>query len=462
MKIVDIKVFLWFFVIVALALSFPFQVMVSSPLPSLLPYIGILFIFAVTLRPGSREGGGLLRWKTGTPMDLLVSIYVVLVLLNTGWQTALGFITLVQATTAVFIYILPLAFFIYFRRLATEQESRSILMAIILVGLIVGIYYVSDSYSMLVDGRVSDFSLKAYEYSQLRAETEDVTEARISIGYRSHGLLEGHAVSAAWVALGCFAALTLLPQGATLMRVAVISTYGMALLIALNFTALVGFVVVISLMEFRGIALLRGRVSLRGIKSIALVASGFVLLGTLLLATTGNEMFEAIQKMLAFQVELATGGTTSGGLREQTYFGMMIEEFASFFVDALEFPPGFFIGDGFSVFGPAKGGDLGIVETLRRFGLPFFLAIIMGLISLIHRAARQISLAGGDPRMGSRYLWFAICVTIYLLFTEIHYTVWNAKSILPIFFLCLALYQRDLLPRRGTRTEFLKPSASVS
>ena len=71
----------------------------------------------------------------------------------------------------------------------------------------------------------------------------------------------------------------------------------------------------------------------------------------------------------------------------------------------------------------AKGGDYGIDETLHRFGLPFFIEIIVGLIILIRSALKWMIISGASRSLQSRYLWFAIYVTIYLLFTEIHYTV---------------------------------------
>lgn len=447
MKVVTFKSFLWFFVIVLLAFAFPMQVMTASPIISLLPYLGIVSIFALTL--SSRSHNGLTRWNTREPITLLISIYLLLVLFQTGWQVVFGFISIEAAVSALVIYVAPVTFFIYFRSVATDKEIRSVFFAIALAGLVTGIYFAYDSYSMLVWGQLNDFSLRAFEYSELRAPTQDISVSRISLGYRSHGLLENHSVSAAWIVLGCFATLSLLPQHATFKRMMVIMLYGLLLLVGLNFTAIVGFVFVVFLLAFRDISLLRGVNPMRGAKSMAIVVSGFILLGAMLFVLIGDEMVEAIQKSLMGQVDFAMG-TITVGEDEQTYLGKLVSGLVSFPVNMLQFPPGFLIGDGFSEFGVrSKGGDIGIADTLHRFGLPFFLAIIIGLISLVRRALKQIPLIVPDQFAGARYLWFAVCVTPYLLFTEIHYSVWAAKSILPIFFLALALYKRCLLPRRS-------------
>ena len=196
------------------------------------------------------------------------------------------------------------------------------------------------------------------------------------------------------------------------------------------------------------IALFRGVISMRGAKSMAITVSAFVLIGVIVSMLLGGEMVEAIQNLLTTQMDIATGKTTFGE-EERTYLGKLVSQLVPFPVNMREFPPGVLIGEGFSVFGTAKGGDIGIAETLHRFGLPFFLAVFIGLISLIRRALKQIRFIAPNNAAHTRYLWFAVCVTIYLLFTEIHYTVWSAKSILPIFFLALALYQRCLLPKHS-------------
>lgn len=436
------------------------QVKLSSPLPSLLPYVGFVFVLMPSLFFETRRRRALLRWNTKKPLNLLVTIYAMLVFFHTGWQTLFGFISIVQGVNTIVVYILPVAFFVYFRKAATDQEIHVVLFAMAWAGLAIGLYFAYDSFMIMTHGQISNFQKSAFQYSVDRSGQLEEVANRLRIGgVRSFGLLEKHSISSAWVALGCFAALTFMPQRAILKRMIVISAYALLMLIGLNFVGIVGFVFVVFLMEFGGIAWLRGCLSKRGIKVMGAVVACSILLGVLLFGTIGGKMVEPIQKMLNAQIDLGMGAKLMVD-GDRTFFGGFVEDLASFPTNMLQFPPGFIIGDGFSVFGvKGKGSDYGLAETLHRFGLPFFLAIIIGLIRLIRRAERQINLAGTDQTTASRYLLFAVCVTIYLLFAEIHYTVWNAKSILPIFFLSLALYQRCLLPSRSKEPASITPSA---
>lgn len=447
MKLVTLKSVFWFCVILLLALSFPIQVAFSSPLPALFPYVGITLIgFLTLLSPVARRSG--LFWRgANTRMNLLIGVYLFLVLFQTGWQTMFGFITIEQGISAMVTFILPMVFFLYFTRLAADQEIQSVLLAIAWAGLCIGFYFVYDSYSMLVMGRLNDFSLMMYEYSQYRANSLDINSARISIGSRSHGLLESHSVSATWISLGCFAALALVPRQKIWWRMTIIATYGLMLLIGLNFTGIVCFAYVIFLMEFWEITWLRGRLSKRVLKTIVIGSGLSILMSVLLVWNFGDRMLEPIQKILSYQIGLASVATLVGGTGGYTYLGGLVAALWAFPFNMLDFPLGLLVGDGFSsgFEVTAKGGDYGIAETLHRFGLPFFIAIIVGLISLIRRALKLIRINGASRNLQSCYLWFAVCVTVYLFCTEIHYSVWNAKSILPIFFLTLALYARGLV-----------------
>jgi len=443
MKILTLKCILWFCIIFSLALSFPIQVIANSPLPALVPYIGIGLVFLLSLVFEGNRHNALLRWNITGVTSILVTIYILLVFFHTGWQTVFGFITLNQGISAIVIYVLPVLFYVYFRMTAAEREIHIILLAIAMVGLAIGLYFAYDSLLIMKYKHATEFQTRALKYSidRMGIPPESANIFRIS-GARSFGPLEKHTISTAWVALGCFAALTLLPKGVIFQRIIVIGVYSLLLFIGLNFTGIIGFALVIFLIEFGGIAWLRGRLSRRGIKVLGAAAIFSVLTGLLIMGTIDSKIFKPIQEILDFQIHLGIGKTTMVD-SEHTYFEGFVRDLAAFPTNMLQFPPGFFIGDGFSVFAvKAKGGDYGLSETLHRFGLPFFLALMIGLIVLIRRAANQIFQADGSRSSASRYLFFALCVTIYLLFAEIHYTIWNAKSILPIFFLSLGLYQR--------------------
>ena len=107
-KLKNINIFLC---VTATVFSFPLQVIYQSALPSLLPYIflGILFLLAYSSKLQTPK----IIWNIGKPIILTITIYFLLVFLNTSWQVLFGFISPVQAMSAIFIYLFPVLFFIF-------------------------------------------------------------------------------------------------------------------------------------------------------------------------------------------------------------------------------------------------------------------------------------------------------------------------------------------------------------
>jgi hypothetical protein len=299
---------------------------------------------------------------------------------------------------------------------------------------------------MMVLKEVSNYSLKALEYIELRAPNqEEVNLARVSIGYRSHGLLEKHAVSAGWIVQSCFAALTLLPKRKSKIRVTVILLYGMMLLIALNFTAMLGFIFVIILIEFKGYKLFFGIISKQFLNLLALIFAGFILIILTLFIlpnSIGIDTFTEIYRLLDVQTQILTGSVNTNG--DYTYVGGLINSFITLPFSMVDFPLGILIGMGFSTFSHEYGGDYGIVDNITRLGFPFFLAILIGLSRIIMRAMKKIDGITLHSYSEVNYLWFAITMTIYMIFADLHYSILVTKSLMPIFFLNLAIFDRYL------------------
>ena len=240
MKIITIKLYLWPIIIALLMSSFPIQVIMNSPLPSLLPYIGFILILLLTAKSYRMKKKSIFR--NNKKINLMISVYVILVIFQGIWQTGFGFISVGDLISSLFIYLFPIFFYIYFSKYAIEKEIRTVLIAITIAGLISGVYFMYDSYSMLILGKVSDFSIKILEYSTLRSPAVAViNDARISAFYRSHGLLENHSISAAWISIGCFAMLALLPNKGKLIRLLVIIIDSIILIISLNLLVIIIF-----------------------------------------------------------------------------------------------------------------------------------------------------------------------------------------------------------------------------
>ena len=198
MKIVTVRSILWFCIIFCLALSFPVQVLLNSPLPSLLPYVGFVFVLMPSMFFETRRRRAILRWNTEKPLSLLVTIYAMLVFFHTGWQTLFGFILIGQGVSTIVVYILPVVFFVYFRKAATDREIHVVLFTMAWVGLAIGLYFAYDSFMIMTHGQISDFQKSAFQYSVDRSgQLEEVANRFRIRGVRSFGLLEKHAISSA-------------------------------------------------------------------------------------------------------------------------------------------------------------------------------------------------------------------------------------------------------------------------
>ena len=440
MKITKLKNAGIFLVVTATSLSFPLQLIYRTPLMSLLPYIVLGIIFILT--HFSKMQTPKVIWNIRRPIILAITIYLVLFFINTSWQVVFGFITPMAATSAMVVFLLPVLFFIYFRFFATTQHFRLLFFAIIVCGLLNGLYFAYDSYSMLVSLQVSDYAHKAIEYIELRAPGGDDTNlARVTVGSRSHGLLEKHSVSSAWVVLGCLASLTTLPSSEHLKRSLVIMFFGLMVVIGMNFTSIAGFVFVVCLIEYKGYYIFRVRTYINiGARLITIVlAVGVVLLlaGRYLNLT---DLYKSIERLLIFQVGLADGTIE---FENGSFIGNLLYQLIFYPFLIIDYPVGLLIGDGFSTFGNGKGGDFGIVETLHIFGLPFFLIIFIGLIRLIFSSIKKIN-SNEIELMEKKYLWFAVSFVTYIIFSEVHYSIWAAKAVLPILFIALAIFDRYL------------------
>ncbi len=437
-RLTKIRNALWFWIFLTVALAFPLQVYSQSPYPSLIPYVLIILTLL-----GRRASASADR-PANSNIDLMVTIYMFLVLVNTTWQCIFGVINVDEGINALAVYLLPVIFYWYFSRVASEKEIRSSLRAMFVAGLVVGLYFAYDSYVKLALKQVSDYSHAAYEYSVSRAGGVggDVNDVRIGINGRSQGLLESHSVSGAWTVIGALAALTLLPRTRRAARMAVVLLFGTMILLGLNFTAIIAFAFIMVVLEFSGLTAARGRSSrfLSNLASLAIVVAIFAAVVTW---AAGEQMSELIVEILTFQRALALGN----GEVDLSYSDIVLEHVRSYYNHIATFPLSLLFGDGFSTYGIPKGGDIGLVETLSTFGLPYYLAVVFCLAKLIATAMRRIKddvSAEGGALDHRSILKFSVGMTLLAFVTDIHYTVWPSKSVLPVLFFVIALYGRYL------------------
>lgn len=466
-RLATLKSLLWFIAILLMVLSFPLQVYAKNPYPSLLPYA--VFGVIVTLNsffPRRTLPPAVTQAPRHSSIDQMVSAYVFLVLLNTGWQAALGVISFSETGNALVVYLLPVVFYQYFRRAASENEIRAVLVAMVVAGFVVGAYFAYDSFLKLALHQVSDYSKMAFQYSLDRANqtADQANVVRITAGYRSLGLLETHSVSGAWVILGALAALALIPPNPRILRRATVLIFAMMLLLGLNFTTIITYGIIVILFEFGASAVFRGRISATVWRDLASLAVVVALTVVVALWIAGDVMSKFMGKNLFGQLELLLGTTTS----QQGMPSKYLTHIAAYFQHIADFPITLLIGDGFSSYGETKGGDIGYLDTVTRFGLPFFVACVYGLLVVVKGGIHQARLSATNLRSVevdsylSRIPQFAVCVMLMILITDGHYSVWGTKSILPIICFSLALLNRyRTIGRRGRLPVFASPEPPI-
>ncbi len=457
-RITTLKSFLWFFAVVTSALSFPIQVYANNPYPSMIPYAIILIIVILTFINPGRSSGSDIKYPRRKNIGAMINAYIFLVLFNTGWQTAFFVIPLEQGLAALAVYLLPVVFYFYFRRSASGQEIKVVLVGIVVAGLIVGAYFAYDSYLKLALREVSDYAKEAARYSfTMSGETGGLeVSSRLLIGYRSFGLLETHAVSSGYIVLASFAALALLPRNRTVFRQAVLSVFGIMLLAGLNFTAILAFSVIVYLFEFDGKEIIHGRISGKSLGAIILFSSVFLFVSMVTLWAVGDVMSEFMLRNLSGQSDFLLGVND----KDISMGSILMKYLWNYPMHLLNYPVTFIIGDGFTSYGTAKGGDVGLIETLQRFGMPFFILIMLGYIRVIKSGLRMLNTEKGGQGFGmddKKIVQFSICVTLLIFITEGHYTIWVSKAILPVVFFSLALFER-YLPPSTTITNSVSPT----
>lgn len=445
-KISSFKCLLWALVIIIAAMGFPLQVLTGNPYPSLLPYVLIFIIYVLTIFQRRKIGWPRNILIPKNYVGLMISVYMLLVIFHTIIQLFFGLISIFEVVSSFTIYLFPVLIYSYFREIGTEKEIKVILVSVVISSLIISIYFVYDSYIKLALHDVTVYALRAFEYSKLRSGDQNVelNDARVAIGYRSFGLLESHAVSAGWVVIGALALLSLIDYKKTIIRLLVIIMFLIFLLIGLNFTSIVSYLFIISLFEYGGISFFSFKVSYKFLNFIFISIAVTFFLSIILRMLLGDLMTDFITNNLIGQKELATGGISSQNL---SMIGIIFNNLKGYFNYIITAPYVLFIGDGFSSFGMKKGGDIGFVETAVKFGLPFFLSVGYGFLTSITLAAKKKKhLLGSSKNCNINFsvLQFALSIILLIFVSEIHYTIWSSKAVIPILFFSISIIDRYL------------------
>lgn len=441
----SIRLLICFFSFLFVSMGFPLQVIFDSKLPALIPYFLVLLLFLSHFRAEENVLDFFsVRLSLRSNIGLIIYLYIGLFVLNSIWQVLSNTITLFQLISSVVVYICPLTFYFYFRDYACMRQIRTCLYAILFSSVIIGLFFVYDSYMKLALEVVSDYSLKAFNYylknSNLTMEEANIN--RINIGSRSYGLLETHSISGAWVAIGGFAQLSLISAERLLLRRIVCGIYFLALVVCLNFTAIFSFLIITTFFEFRLFELFTSRVR-KVLVSIVTLLLCVVIVYNMLLAIVGKNMAMQMEWLVNWQLRFLFG---VGEGANRGIFIMFGETFGRYVQHIYDYPFVLLVGDGFSTFGFEKGGDVGFPGTFAMLGMPLVLLVSLSIITLFFKFI-VILRQRNDGTLDLEKIGFSVYVVLLCALAEAHYSIWSSKAILPILFFSLAVYERSDNPQ---------------
>ena len=444
LKYIDLKCFLWGLTITSVALGFPLQVYTGSAMAAIVPYILILFIFLLTSLGFKNNVIRVGVMLPSSPIGLMVQVYMFLVVVHTIIQVSITVISISESISVFIIYILPLLFYFYFRFLGTEKEIKVVLLSIFISSLIIGLYFAYDSYIKLTPPyQITEYAVKAHEYSQSRSPDREISQHRLMYG-RSQGLLESHVVSGMWVVIGMISLLSLLEVRKKITRLVAIIIYSILLVLGLNFTSIIAFCCIIFLFEIGAISFFQLKLPIKVLINTMGALIFLYSLNNVLEFLLGEKMFETVANSLSGQKDLALG--VRGGAREISYLDITLNNIEIYFSYILEVPYSILVGDGYSRFGLKKGGDTGFVESVTKLGIPYSLALFFGIYILLKKSIHKIRLLKIgviiDKGINLIILQFSVSFMVLIFISEIHYSIWHAKSILPIFFFSIAMFDR--------------------
>lgn len=379
-------------------------------------------------------------------VDKIILIYILLFTINSSWQLAFNIINITEFVTSVVIYIMPISFLICADTILKNITIEFFLKLVISISCIVSLFALVDTYFMTLNGVVSNYSLKAIEYSQSRTNTDELTTnfARVTSGGRSHGILEKHSVTAAWIAFGGIAALAMpWKKYKYLKTVGIIITLSI-LLVFQNITSLFAFCMVLVILEFQLHRIVtKGKISIKNtIKIFKIVAFAVLTPLVILIALSGYELNikDKYTNLMLAQWDIITGTTK---IENVSYFMDFLSRIIYYPINSMNYPFSILIGEGFTSYGIPKASDYGFVETLHTFGLPGTIILLYGFTKMVLKYL-NINVSDTPNTRCNHEGKFAVGILLYILFNEIHYSIWNAKSILPVMFLALGLLNKYL------------------
>ena len=419
-------------------LAFPLQVFTGSNIPVLFPYLilGLIFIYDIVAFDDFKVR---LSFRPQTTLFLFVVLYILIITPSIIFEYGFVDPSLIDLISSLVIYIFPSIFYFYFRKKASENSIRTFIYGLLFASLIVAVFFIFDTYVKFVLLDVTEYAKMSFQYSldKVNEVRENVNDTRVRVRDRSFGLLESHSISGAWVAIGAFICLSLEAIRKVINPMVIIVFFGFFLLIGMNFTAIVAFIVLVVMFQFRLIIFIFGKIP-KLTRSLIVLIFSFILIGIIFFNSIDENLsywiLYFIEMQFRFLFGLEGASVTQGALLEPKIKGL-VDSFFSF--NIIYYLP--------SIRPEFKGGDTGVIDTILTFGYFFYLLFLSGLLvfilnslSFLRRGNKLIDVSNNNLE----YVVFSTYVLSLIIIADLHYSIWSAKSILPLIFFCLAINER--------------------
>ena len=123
---------------------------------------------------------------------------------------------------------------------------------------------------------------------------------------------------------------------------------------------------------------------------------------------------------LKAQLELATIGRSWDPVHTSALqiFGRELIKY----LDSVDsFPITLLVGDGYGSFGYNKGGDVGYLESLARFGIPMFTIVFFGFCRICYKILIiRSKLYPYQAKAAKSFLYFSLSAILFILVMKIH------------------------------------------
>lgn len=437
---VTFSTFCCFLLPIAIAMTFPMQVMygsVEAGSVSLVLQFVLLLGLLLTRRVRQLP---LARARHCAMWDSIAAVFLIIVLIDTPISLmTFGAAAKSQVMPSLYLLVQAALIYFYFSRVASDADVKSFFAGMVVMGLISGSFFLFDTFYKLALGRVTSYALKAHAYSTAAGGTgttgPGVNTFRIDIAYRSFGLLERHATSALWMSFGLFA-YSFLQTDLAKKRTAFGFTL-FALLIGQNFTSIIAFVAVSALL-YR--------------KNIRVRYWTYPLLGCLPVIYLFRDRIAVFYHILVYlftsQIKIALLTHAEAG--DYSLKPELIGSWGSYFKEVMMRPNELLLGFGMGsnpYFG--TGGHFGYLEAILRVGMVFWIVFtlcIAGLVRVAMREARRVD-APVTTSLDSRLIVAASSILACTWLMDLHYSAWPNKSVWPLLFFAMAVVRRVGRPR---------------